>query len=504
MGDWKNEKEGMIMKIIKTISCHLWQPHLRNDRRKKEGYDSTNTAKPDKATLKSSIMFPVCFILLLLAGQISAQEENTGNVIVDSVQVKWKPAIDIQMRLNLSGLYVASGSSVEITPLLVGTQDTLELPRVLVNGRIRHLIYRRDKKKMDSKYSMSVQRHNGTEQHVDYTTSVIAEPWMDGADLIIITDLCECGWKHTEISNSLMVAQMEAPKYKAQVNYIAPIREEVKQREKSGRAFIDFPVNRTEIRPNYRNNIRELAKIQTTIDSVRTNPYATITEVTIKGFASPEGGYANNARLAKGRAEALARHTRNLYHFSDSVSFSVDSEPEDWEGLRTLVETSDLPQKEALLAVINDSTLKDLDVREAKLRQVAGNSTYTYLLRNFYPALRHSDYTVRYTIRNFTTQEAKELLYTDPRQLSLEEMYRVAQTYEPGSKEFCEVFEIAVRLYPDDPVCNLNAANTALSRQDAEAARRYLKKAQPGMEKDKAEKALKQLEDFLNNKIQSE
>ena len=66
---------------------------------------------------------------------------------------------------------------------------------------------------------------------------------------------------------------------------------------------------------------------------------------------------------------------------------------------------------------------------------------------------------------------------TQPQKLSLQELFLVAQECEPGSKEFDEVFDIAVRLYPDDPVANLNAANTALHRKDLPAARRYLAKA---------------------------
>lgn len=108
--------------------------------------------------------------------------------------------------------------------------------------------------------------------------------------------------------------------------------------------------------------------------------------------------------------------------------------------------------------------------------EISGGDVYRFMLREWFPALRHSDYLVKYTIRNFTVEEAKELIYTDPRQLSLEEMYRVAQSYEPGTPEFNEVFEIAVRMYPDDPVSNLNAANAALMRRDAEAAHRYLQK----------------------------
>ena len=94
---------------------------------------------------------------------------------------------------------------------------------------------------------------------------------------------------------------------------------------------------------------------------------------------------------------------------------------------------------------------------------------------------------MEYHIRNFTTDEAREMLYKDPSQLSLEEMYRVAQTYEVGSESYNEVFEIAVRLYPDDPISNLNAANTALLNRNATAARRYLTKAAEGPEKRLAE-----------------
>ena len=52
-----------------------------------------------------------------------------------------------------------------------------------------------------------------------------------------------------------------------------------------------------------------------------------------------------------------------------------------------------------------------------------------------------------------------------------------AQSLEPGSPEFNEVFDIAVRMYPDNPVANLNAANTAMSRGDYAAAEGYLAKA---------------------------
>lgn len=227
------------------------------------------------------------------------------------------------------------------------------------------------------------------------------------------------------------------------------------------------------------------------------DPYATITEVYIKGFASPEGTYKHNTYLAEHRAKALIEYVKGLYHF-EQARFTVDFEPEDWAGLEKRVENSSLADKEELLAIIRADEPKDYDRREAKLKALNGGASYRVLLRDIYPALRHSDYAVRYTIRSFTVEEARELIYSDPRQLSLNEMFRVAQTMEPGSDAYREVFEIAVRMYPEDPVSNLNAALTAIDAGRLESARRYLAKTSDSAERTLAEAAIAMLENRLD------
>ncbi|EJX08320.1 secreted protein containing Outer membrane protein, OmpA/MotB [gut metagenome] len=440
-------------------------------------------------------------MLLGASGNTQAQTlpENTGKVTVSEVTIHWEPSLDIRMQLNLDSLQVQAEEAVEIIPLLVASPDTLELPRVLVTGRARHILYERNPKSQPQGYQQVVRRKNGTSQTLDYRTDVPTESWMDGAQLLLMTDLCGCGWKSVAPAQQQEVALLEAPKnpvFEPMLAFIVPSHEAVKMREKSGQAFLDFPVNKITIYPDYRNNPRELKKIQETIRSVREDPYATITQVSIEGFASPEGSYASNERLARKRAEALLTYVKGLYAF-EGVKFDVSSVPEDWAGLDSLVRTSTLDEKEALLGIIRDTKIANPDTRDWKLKQLAGGQPYRHLLKEFYPALRHSDYKVSYQIRHFTVEEAKELIYTQPSKLSLEEMFLVAQTYEAGSPEFNEVFEIAVRMYPNDPVSNLNAANTALLRKDAEAARRYLQKAQPGPEKEQAEKALVELEKYL-------
>lgn len=451
----------------------------------------------------------VSMLMCLFAATISVAQTpvstdekggNSGALLVRRQSVQRVDSfLVVDMTLDLTPLVVKSSRSVEVTPLLTGGEYRDTLPTLLVNGRSRDLLYRRlPAKKRDADYV--VRRMGQKPQTVEYNARIPFRPWMELSELTLVTDLCGCGWRTLE-QTSRPVAQLDfrepEPMPEPSLEYLAPMAEAVKSRSLEGSAFLDFPVNRTEIYPDYRNNPRELAKIQASIDSVRGNRYATITAVGIKGYASPEGSYANNARLADGRAKALLGYIKQLYDFG-SAEFSVSSEPEDWAGLEKLVEASDLKEKEEILAIIRDPRITNPDARDWKLKTLAGGVPYRHLLTVFYPALRHSDYTVRYTIRNFTLEEAKELLYTDPRQLSLDEMYRVAQTYEAGSAEFNEVFEIAVRMYPDDPVSNLNAANTALRRNDLKAARHYLTKAAEGPQKRMAEAALKVLEEWMN------
>ena len=412
-----------------------------------------------------------------------AQANSDTLRVVESNVSRVGEDVIVDMKLDLSHIEVGRNRTLVYRPLLMKEDSVAELTPIIVNGRVRHIQYQRLERAEDFPNEIEIRRENGTEQTLDYHARVPFIDWMNKSEVVMVCDLCGCGWESLQNDRSSLfpVNLVHEPVVPA-VLYITPLAE-VKVREKSGSAYLDFPVNQTVIRPDYRRNSTELAAIDATIQSVEDDPNATITKVTIKGYASPEGSYANNQRLAEGRSNALLEYVKKLHDFGDA-EFSVSSEPEDWEGLEKRIESSSIADKEEWLAIIRDSEPADLDRKEWKLKQLP---SYREVLNTIYPALRHSDYTVEYHIRNFTTDEAREMLYKDPSQLSLEEMYRVAQTYEVGSESYNEVFEIAVRLYPDDPISNLNAANTALLNRNATAARRYLTKAAEGPEKRLAE-----------------
>ena len=255
--------------------------------------------------------------------------------------------------------------------------------------------------------------------------------------------------------------------------FITPDVEEVKARNESGSAYLDFVVDRSEILPGFRNNAAELQKIYSTIQLVRDNPDMTITGISIIGHASPEGTYAYNMSLSERRAVALRNHVRSVANSGlDTGSITSRGAGEDWAGLDSLVAASRMLDKNGALEIIRSTD--DPDSRETRLKELGDGSAYRQIFADIYPQLRRSDYRVGYTVVPFTVEKGKDVLRTRPGDLSLNEMFLIAGTYREGSNEFNELFETAANVFPESDVANLNAAANALNRRDAISAARYL------------------------------
>ncbi len=376
----------------------------------------------------------------------------------------------INMTIDADDLGRKTNRESWLTPVLSTPEgDTLDLPSIMVGGRNRYFQAQR-------RHETAPLYRGGT---IDYAAIVPYQQWMESAQLSLERKETGCCGSDTLLTVvPLRQLDFRPRVFTPQFQYIAPTADAVKSRELSGRAFIDFPVNRTEIYPDYRGNMGELAKIRAGIDSVRLDPDITVNLITLKGYASPEGSYSNNVRLAKGRTAALKQYVEGLYDFAPSV-YATAYEPEDWEGLIAWLNSNPIDNRDGLLAIATDNSLEP-DARDARLKKTYPKQ-YAYLLANVYPALRHTDYTIAYTIRSYSDpQEILKLVYSKPQNLSLNEFFLAAKALEPGSQEYDYVFETAARMYPDSEIANLNAANAAMQARTYETAARYLAKAGDG------------------------
>ena len=109
---------------------------------------------------------------------------------------------------------------------------------------------------------------------------------------------------------------------------------------------------------------------------------------------------------------------------------------------------------------------------------------YDYILKNVYPALRCTNYTVEYTVRPFTIEESERVFETRPTNLNLNEIYRLAEKYADNKEKYYAIIRKASMLYPDDSYINLTMAYLAIKRGNADEATDYLKKVKNCPEKD--------------------
>ncbi len=384
----------------------------------------------------------------------------------------------IDMDLILDGMSSRSRRAVLLFPCLTKDSLSVELPAVGIYGRQRYLFNKRNDSNISGEAEDSF-KYKDRPDMFPYQAIIPYEPWMNGSELSLVRQDYGCCNNLLAEQAKYLGAHTELAPFYPELLYVRPQAEMQKTRVLEGSAFVDFPVDQTIIYPEYRNNTAELSKIIETIDFVKNDRDVTITSIWLKGFASPESPYEHNTELSIGRTAALKTYIQQRYNL-DSQIFSTDYEPENWEGLRKYVEASDISNRSAILSIIDMD--REPDPKEWILKSKYPKE-YDFLLKNCYPALRRTDYRITYDVRSYSDiDEIRRVMLTNPQNLSLNEFYIVAQSVEPGSREFIEIFETAVRLFPNDETANLNAANTAIKRGDYGAALKYLDKAGSSVE----------------------
>lgn len=412
----------------------------------------------------------------------------------------------VSFDIDLDALNVPSEEAILLTPVLYNGLDSLELPAVGIYGRNRYYHYERRGSGMISGSDEMVFKNKEKPGRIAYEQVIPYRPWFNGVRLKVKGQCYGCCFQLLGQNEKPLGAFME-PNFPIRPKYVfEPGNAEVTG-ELSGEANVQFVVDRWELHQDKFNNGVELAKITSSIDTVKNDPDLTVTEVWLKGFASPEATWQHNTMLAKNRVEAVRDFVKSRYPFSDDV-IVTEFQPEDWAGLRKWVENSNIENREGILEIIDEPVAdpnRDWDAKDRKLGQKYPKQR-KFLLNTVYPPLRHTEYKIKYKVRRFLDpNEIRRVMKTEPGKLTLNDFNLAAEGYEPGSPEFNEVYDIMVRIHPESQIANLNAANAALQSGNLSAAEKYLAKAGNGAEAEYSRGLLRLMqEDYAGAKPQIE
>ena len=159
----------------------------------------------------------------------------------------------------------------------------------------------------------------------------------------------------------------------------------------AGTARVKFKVNMTEIDSTLADNKAELAIITGKLDSIRNNLGMDIHRIELIGYASPEGSYANNDRLASKRTASLKSFIQSKIELPDSLIY-VSHIAEDWDGLRNAIQESAVEDKYALIEIIDSN--RRPDAKEALMKR--HSASWAWISRDVLPALRRTEYRIEY------------------------------------------------------------------------------------------------------------
>ncbi len=320
---------------------------------------------------------------------------------------------ELRMCVQLLGSRLPRGRVVSVVPRLVSERDSADFPAVELYGRWAHLAMARSG--VDDDAAALHVRARDAYSSFAYARAIECQPWMRYAQLKLVVTM-ENGCRDVMGRNERYaftgdmalrahqpVSEQPTAATAAAETYVAPVAQP-NLRSYNGTAYIDYPLSQTAIYPDYHDNHRRLDAIGATLDSVLHGDHSLIQHISLRGYASPEGSYAVNERLARGRVASLRRYIIDTFGVPD-ILITADYEPEDWEGLRRHVAASTLAGRDALLSII-DSPLHP----DAKLARIAATypDVYHELLRDVFPYLRRTDYRIDYIIGQAAEPTAAE------------------------------------------------------------------------------------------------
>jgi tetratricopeptide (TPR) repeat protein len=155
----------------------------------------------------------------------------------------------------------------------------------------------------------------------------------------------------------------------------------------------------------------------------------------ISAYASPEGELSKNENLANERAASAAKSIESLLKRAKveiPEGFSTPTgKGEDWEGFKSMMQASDIADKELIIRVLE--TYQDGAKREEEIKNLA--ATYTQVQKKVLPQLRRSQCNLVMKHNNLTDDEIKALVDTKIDSLDVEQMLYAATLYDDVAKK---------------------------------------------------------------------
>ena len=220
------------------------------------------------------------------------------------------------------------------------------------------------------------------------------------------------------------------------------------------------------------NSVQEFVKMLQKINKDREG--LNLDNVEVSAYASPDGGFSINDKLAAERQKNSEQYVnQELKKIKMDANVDAKYTAQDWEGFQELVKASDIQDKDVILRVL--SMYKDPEEREQQIKNIS--SAFRELADGILPQLRRARLTINYETVGRSDDQILQQIKDDATKLSVEELLYGAALKE-NLNEQEDIYKLTTEVYPNDARAYNNLAVIQYARNNYDAARQYIQKAQ--------------------------
>lgn len=185
------------------------------------------------------------------------------------------------------------------------------------------------------------------------------------------------------------------------------------------------------------------------INQTSKDPNRQLKTTEISSYASPDGSMAINEPLSKRRGSTADKFLKKEFAKIEAAKnagfFNEKTTAEDWDGFKSLVEKSNIQDKELILRVLQ--MYSDPDVREKEIKNMS--AAFEVLKTDVLPKLRRSKLNVNVDKIGRSDEQILAQMNSDPKILSVEEMLYAAKLSKDLNEQL-KFYQIAADNYPKD------------------------------------------------------
>ena len=239
-------------------------------------------------------------------------------------------------------------------------------------------------------------------------------------------------------------------------------------------ANVKFLINQANLRRSelQNNSVQEFVRLLN--DIAANQETLRLNDVEVSAYASPDGGYSLNERLAGKREDVAANYVKQeMRKANANAPLETKYTAEDWEGFQELVGASNIQDKDVILRVL--SMYQDPEEREQQIKNIS--SAFRELADGILPQLRRARMTINYDVIGRDDQQIKNQLNADARQLSVEELLYAGALYGDDLANAENAYKKATEIYPNDARAFNNVALIEYAKGNYSEAANWLQKA---------------------------